>query len=293
MRRWVITGISIMKKLFVVLFAVMTSISLLGSSGNDNIRVNLANNEAGSDYIYLTDVTGWTSATESDKYSIYYKEGNGERVYYFYNGYYYGDIHDNDYYNSPVCNDFRKKFQYVSGECYFNCNLPGRKREVIDGYHFYTQVLGWDNTTDSDIYSIYFKEGNGERVYYFYNGYYYGDIHDNDYYNSPVCNDFRKKYQYVSGERFFNCTLSGREREVIDGYHFYTQVIAWNSTIDSEIYSLYYKEGNGKKIYYLYNGYYYGKVHKNEYYNNPTCNDYRKNYKYVSDEKYFNLPSRK
>ena len=285
-----------MKKIFVVLFAITASVSLSASSADDYNRENLVNNESGSDYIYLTDVTGWTSATESDTYSIYYKQGNGERVYYFKCGYSsYCDIHDNVYYNSPVCEDFRKNFQYVSDGKYFNCNLSGRKEEIIDGYRFYTQVKGWENATDSEIYSIYYKEGNGERIYYFKCGYSsYCNIHDNVYYNSPVCEDYRRLFQYNSDGKYFNCNLSGRKEEIIDGYRFYTQVKGWENATDSDIYSIYYKEGNGERVYYLKCGYSsYCKIHKNEYYNNPTCSDYRRNYKYVSDGKYFSLPKRK
>lgn len=252
------------------------------------------NGSMGGDYIYYTDVVCWTSATESDTYSIYYKEGNGERKYAIYIGYYYYDIHDNHYYNSAVCEDFRKYYQYVSNDYYyFNCTLPGRGEEIVDGYRFHTQVKGWENAFDSNIYSVFYKEGNGERVYSIHIGYYYYDIHDNDYYNSPVCNDFRKNYRYVSQGYYFNCDLPGREREVVDGYYFYAQVLGWTNATDSDIFSIYYKEGNGRKVYYLHSGYYYYEVEKNEYYNIPSCDDFRRYYKYTANGRYFDKPMRR
>ncbi len=208
MCRWDITGNSDMKKLFVVLFAAITCLSLSSFTIDDRDRGMIVVKEAGGDYIHLTDVKGWTSATEYNTYSIYYKEGNGERVYYI-EIYSYYEIHDNHYYNSPVCNDFRRNYRYVSCGCYFNCNLPGRGEEIIDGYRFYTQVQGWNNTTDSEIYNIFYKEGNGKRVYYI-EIYSYYKIQNNDLFNSPTCGDFRKNYRYVSNGTYFNCNLSGR-----------------------------------------------------------------------------------
>ena len=195
-----------MKKLFAVLIAIVAFVTF-SSFVVSNLYVNdVEFEEKGNDYVFFTNVTGWSSATDSDTYPIYYKEGNGERMYYF--GSYHYSIYDNEFFNSPVCDDFRKNYRYVSGEIYFNCSLPGRVEEIVDGYRFHTQVKGWCNATDSDIYSIYYKEGNGEREYYF--GCYHYSIHDNEKYNSPNCNDFRKKYKYVSDGRYFNCNLPGR-----------------------------------------------------------------------------------
>ena len=85
-----------MKKAFVVLMVLWASLASSSFAVAD-------------DFKYLNDVTAWRSATDSYNFSIYYKEGNGEKVYYFqYSSYSYWDIHDNEYYHSPVCNDFRK-----------------------------------------------------------------------------------------------------------------------------------------------------------------------------------------
>ena len=287
MRQWDITGESMMKKLIVELVAFVACMPLSGFAINDCCMDNFHAKEAGNDYLYLTDVTAWRTATESDVFSIYYKEGNGERVYYFSGNHW--SIHDNHYYQSSVCDDFRKSYKYVSGDYYFNCDLPGWKKEVIDGYHFLSQVKGWRTPIDSDIFSIYYREGNGERVYYFSGNHW--SIHDNHYYQSLVCDDYRKNYQYVSGDYYFNCELPEREEEVVDGYHFCLQVKGWRNAVDSDVFSIYYKVGNGKKVYYF--GDNHWSIRKNKYYKNPECSDFRKEYKYVSGDYYFNLPKRK
>lgn len=270
-----------------MLVAIAACMPLFGFGINDHCMDAFHFKEKGSDYIYLIDVTAWRTATESDTYSIYYKEGNGRRVYYFSGNHW--SIHDNHYYQSSVCDDFRKNYRFVSEGYYFNCDLPGWEKEVVDGYHFLSQVKGWHTPIDSEIYSIYYRDGNGERVYYF--GGNHWRIHDNHYYQSSVCDDFRKNYRYVSEGYYFNCDLPGWKKEVVDGYHFLVQVKGWRNAVDSEVFSIYYKEGNGEKVFYF--GDNHWRIDSNKYYKSSKCSDFRKVYKFVSEGYYFNLPSRK
>ena len=82
-----------------------------------------------NDYIYYTSVTAWSTATDSEIYHIYYKEGNGVRKYYSS----CGDtrsmtcllyVKENELYGSSVCKDFRRNYKYLIQypTYYFNCN---------------------------------------------------------------------------------------------------------------------------------------------------------------------------
>ena len=88
--------------------------------------------DVSNDYIYYTRVTAWSDATNSTTIYIYYREGNGVRVYAFTFGspsestcpsYY--PISKNPLYKSSSCKDFRRNYRYVGDNThYFNCNLP-------------------------------------------------------------------------------------------------------------------------------------------------------------------------
>ena len=83
--------------------------------------------------------------------------------------------------------------------------------------------------------------------------------------------------------------------EMGNDYIYYTKVTAWYEATESTTLYIYYKEGNGVRKYYsscgdsesmtclLYVG-------KNKNYQNRSCNDYRRNYKYRAYYKdyYFN-----
>ena len=194
-----------MKKLFIILFAIVAIITLPSFTVDNSHEKS----EGGNEFIFYTEITGWKSPTESNKYSIYYQDGLDGRVYYLnYRSNEYCSISDNEYYNSPVCNDYRTRFRYISNGVYFNCDLPNRAKEDNGGFIFFTQIKGWNSAVDSNIYSIYYKEGNGARVYYVkrFSNEYWG-ISNNKYYNDPGCSDYRKNYRYVSDRTYFNCDL--------------------------------------------------------------------------------------
>ena len=192
------------KQLFLVLTAFVASL-LLSSFTVTNQETKEKNNE----FVYFTKTTGWVSATESYSYSIYYQDGLDGRVYYVQPEYSHNEywcISDNEFYNSPVCSDYRTRFRYVSNGVYFNCDLPYRAKEDNGGFIFLTQIKGWVSATDFYIYSIYYKEGAGERIYYVKPSWEeYWSVLENEYYNNPECHDYRKNFRFVSYGVYFNC----------------------------------------------------------------------------------------
>ena len=84
----------------------------------------------GNDYIYYTSVIAWCTATDSETYHIYYKEGNGVRKYYSLCGdtrsmtcLHY--VKENKLYGSNACKDYRRNYKYRIGDdkgCFFNCS---------------------------------------------------------------------------------------------------------------------------------------------------------------------------
>lgn len=192
-----------MKRLFLLLIAFVATLTLSCFT----VIKPQEEKEGGGEFVYYTKIMGWGSATESYTYSVYYINGLEGRVYYIqpeYSSYEYWSISNNDYYNSPVCSDYRTRFRYVANGIYFNCDLPYRAKENNGGYVFFTQIKGWVSATESYVYSIYCKEG----VYYVKPSWEeYWSISDNEYYHNPECKDYRKNYRYVSYGTYFNCNL--------------------------------------------------------------------------------------
>lgn len=118
-----------MKKLIVALIAVLAvfTLSSFVINKHNSQKTNMNNG-----YDYYTRATAWSDENESTTIYIYYREGNGTRVYSFTfsapgestcPSYY--SISKNPLYQSSSCNDFRRKYRYVGyGTYYFNCNLP-------------------------------------------------------------------------------------------------------------------------------------------------------------------------
>lgn len=196
-----------MKKLYAIVFAIVASLTLSSFSLINASEVGVMDTE----FVFHTKVTGWVSATESYTYSVYYINGLEGRVYYIqpeYSSYDYWSIYDNEYYNSPVCSDYRTRFRYIANGVFFNCDLPYRAKEDNGGFVFLTQIKGWVSATEFYIYSIYYREGNGERVYYVKPSWEaYWSIYDNECFNNSECQDYRKNYRYVARETYFNCDL--------------------------------------------------------------------------------------
>ena len=191
------------KQLFMVLTTFVASL-LLSSFTMANVQEI---KEKDNEFVYFTEITGWVSATESYSYSIYYQEGLDGRVYYVKPSWEeYWSISDNEYYNSPVCSDYRTRFRYVSNGVYFNCDMPYRAKDDNGGFVFITQIKGWVSSTDYYIYSIYYKEGAGERSYFVKPSWEeYWSVSENEYYHNPECQDYRKNFRYVSYGVYFNC----------------------------------------------------------------------------------------
>lgn len=108
-----------MKKAFLLIVTLVISLALSSYRNADN----------SNDYIYYTSVTAWSSATDSEIYYIYYKEGNGVRKYYSS----CGDtssmtcllfVKENELYKSEECRDYRRNYKYRTyhSAYYFNCN---------------------------------------------------------------------------------------------------------------------------------------------------------------------------
>ena len=161
-------------------------------------------------------------------------------------------------------------------------------KEMNGEFIYFAKVTGWVSATESYIYSVYYIIGLEGRVYYIqpeYRSYEYWNISNNDYYNSSVCSDYRTRFCYVANGVYFNCDLPYRAKENNGGYVFFTQIKGWVSATESYVYSIYCKEG----IYYVKPSWEeYWSISNNEYYHNPECKDYRKNYRYVSYGTYFN-----
>ena len=97
-------------------------------------------NHSNNNWVYYTSTNAWLEATESKTIYIYYKQGNGVRIYCcsghkwgndeLWNLNYYGsDISENPLFREKNCNDFRRNYKYrasTSGVSYmyFNANLP-------------------------------------------------------------------------------------------------------------------------------------------------------------------------
>lgn len=117
-----------MKKLLLLSATAIVSIALTSFVINKQ-SPNEYGTGVGNDYIYYTSVTAWSTATDSETYYIYYKEGNGVRKYYSS----CGDtrsmtcllyVKENELYGSNTCKDFRRNYKYRIdyGAYYFNCS---------------------------------------------------------------------------------------------------------------------------------------------------------------------------
>lgn len=192
-----------MKRMLLFL-AVIVALSTLSSFALVNMQEQ---KNLEDEPVYHTKITGWFSETESFTCFVYYKNGVEGRYYMIQpheGSKDYWSIYDNEYYNSPVCSDFRTKFRYVANGFYFNCDLPHRAKEYNNGLVFYTQIKGWSSDILSGIYSIYYS--SVDRVHYVKSSdIEYWSIYKNEYYNSPKCHDYRKNFRYVANEVYFNC----------------------------------------------------------------------------------------
>lgn len=211
-----------MKKFIVLLAAViiivtLSSFAIIKQHKTLSEKANLEN-----DYIFYTTVTAWKEATESTTLYVYYKEGNGKRIYYTSCDNTQSDVchlyvEKNKLYQSDACKDFRHNYKYTAGysHYYFNCNLPYyTEPDDGSGYTFYTAVTAWTEATESEILYIYYKEGNGIRKYYSSCGEDLSStchlyVGKNELYLSNSCNDFRRNYKYKAYHRdyFFNANL--------------------------------------------------------------------------------------
>lgn len=118
-----------MKKILFFFAIVIASVALTSFAINKQSS-NEKGTRTGNDYIYYTSVIAWSTATDSETYHIYYKEGNGVRKYYSS----CGDtrsmtcllsVKENELYGSNACKDFRRNYKYRTGgyhAWYFNCS---------------------------------------------------------------------------------------------------------------------------------------------------------------------------
>lgn len=113
-----------MKKIIFTLVSVI-AIATLTSFAID--RHHPQETDMGNDVIFHKSVEGWSTATRSTTLYIYYMEGNGEREYLcsLYSGSRsFQHVKKNHLFRSKSCNDFRRNYQYISYDHYFNCDLP-------------------------------------------------------------------------------------------------------------------------------------------------------------------------
>ena len=127
------TGNKAMKKMLLILGVLMTGVMLTAFVSNKHVP-NVK--ESGNDWIYYTSVKAWYSETEYTTLYIWYKEGNGVRVYGYVNSTYYSKnttpgwqdvVETNRLYHSKECHDFRRNYRFLAGYKVFNADLPKMK----------------------------------------------------------------------------------------------------------------------------------------------------------------------
>ena len=209
-----------MKKILFVLGLFATYFALSGFTADKQISNEQNDNDG---WKYYTSVKAWYSKTESTVLYIWYKEGHGVRIYGYVNSQYnsknatpgWNDIVEtNKLYHSKSYKSFKRDYQYTAGNYVFNAFLPNMENDnEINGWTYYTDVIAWYSETESTILYIWYKEGNGVRVYGYVDSQYSSQtktpgwndiIQRNDDYQSSDYTDFRRNYPYKAGYLVLN-----------------------------------------------------------------------------------------
>ena len=204
-----------MKKTLFLLGILVVGIALT-SFATDKQTAN--KNGDGNEWKYFTTVKAWYSETESTTLYIWYKEGNGVRVYGYVDGSYSSKestpgwddfVHNNKLYHSTEYKSFKRNYRYTAGHYVFNGFLPNMQNDYeINGWTYYKDVTAWYSETESALLYIWYKEGHGVRVYGYVDSKYSGQtstpgwddmIRLNEDYQSSECRTFRRNYPYKAG----------------------------------------------------------------------------------------------